>query len=243
MFVAACVCSLLSSLTPAPPQTSRLPHTHGKMRAWNEGQFRSQVGKALETVKTVLENTKRPVLAEGVTHRYEDKYLLAEFLTKTALGSALGVLEALGLDEKGLGVLAEWAGSRSVTLRLRAEEKCVFDRMEKREVESATKYVREYVGGFKRTDKVVTTITEWFWKFSVAWEVFAFRGNDPEERVVLAGRSGGCEMVTTTDATPRPKAVVREAVDASIGWLLGRVDGERRVSGSVAEGETVWSVG
>jgi hypothetical protein len=48
--------------------------------------------------------------------------------------------------------------------------------------------VREYSGAFgggKTTDKVVTTITEWFWKIQIDYELFAFFGNDPEEKVVL----------------------------------------------------------
>ena len=46
-------------------------------------------------------------------------------------------------------------------------------------------------GGGKTTDKVVTTITEWFWKIEWDYELFAFVGNDPEDKVILQGEDLG----------------------------------------------------
>jgi hypothetical protein len=50
----------------------------------------------------------------------------------------------------------------------------------------------------------VTTITEWFWTFEFEWQVVAFKGNESESAVVLQGRSGGCEIITTSKDSPRP---------------------------------------
>ena len=64
-----------------------------------------------------------------VAHGYEDKYGLAEFLTNTALAGQLNALEAVGLTEARLAGLAGWVREGgSVTLRLRAEERCKFER-------------------------------------------------------------------------------------------------------------------
>ncbi len=126
-------------------------------------------------------------------HRYEDKYWLAEFLTKTGLVAQLQCLEQLGINAKSLRQIKEWSRERSVTLRLKAEEKCVFDREEKREEEAATKHVRDYGVG-KIVDKVVTTITEWFWKFTVDYELLVYVGNEPSDCVVLQGRHGAFEV-------------------------------------------------
>jgi hypothetical protein len=68
----------------------------------------------------------------------------------------------------------------------------VFLREVTREEEDATKYVREYTGVFgggKREDKIVRTIHEFFWKFSVDYELSAFVGNTPDDKVVLQARS------------------------------------------------------
>lgn len=69
------------------------------------------------------------------------------------MAGTLNCLQVLGLDAGGLRVLRDWAGTRAVTLRLKAEERCAFDRMTKREVESTVAHVREYSGGLKITDK------------------------------------------------------------------------------------------
>ncbi len=166
------------------------------------------------------------------------QYLLAEFLTNTAAAAELNVLELLGLDIKGLKTLREWASkNRSVTLRFKAEERCDFDREVTREEEDATKYVREYsgvFGGGKRTDKIVHRITEWFWKFHVDYELSAYPGNSPDEKVVLQKRSGDAEIMTpgelgiTVEArqnrTPRSKRTVRDSIDVSITWLLEQIN-------------------
>jgi hypothetical protein len=41
---------------------------------------------------------------------------------------------------------------------------------------------------------VVTTITEWFWNFTVKYEILVFVGNEPSDCVVLQGRTGKYEV-------------------------------------------------
>ncbi len=83
----------------------------------------------------------------------DDKFALAESLGNLAVAGTLNCLQVLGLDAGGLRVLRDWAAERAVTLRFKAEERCVFDRVTKREVESTVAHVREYSGGLKITDK------------------------------------------------------------------------------------------
>ena len=64
-------------------------------------------------------------------------------------------------------------------------ERCEFDREVKREVKSDTKHVTEWSGGHKRTDYTVTTVIDYFWKFEVDYEIFAFQGNSPDEKVAI----------------------------------------------------------
>ena len=92
------------------------------MRGFNEDLFRQKIDQALVVVKTVLDNTKHPQQASAVDHSYSDKYLLSEFLTNTALAANLCCLEQLGLTDSKLKKLLKWSESRSVTLRLKAEE-------------------------------------------------------------------------------------------------------------------------
>jgi hypothetical protein len=166
------------------------------MRAhYNEHEFRRTLDRALEKVKTVLDNTKHPQAAKDVQHTYDDKYLLAEFLTNTFIAAALNVLETIGLSVEGVKKLVEWSkGKRSVSLRFGAEERTSFVKEETREEEDPTSYVTERKGGLfgsaKITEKVLRKITEYFWKFSFEYEISAFIGSDPKEKVVLFRRAG-----------------------------------------------------
>eukprot|EP01122_Echinamoeba_exundans_P012393 TRINITY_DN5163_c0_g1_i1.p1 TRINITY_DN5163_c0_g1~~TRINITY_DN5163_c0_g1_i1.p1 ORF type:complete len:964 (-),score=215.79 TRINITY_DN5163_c0_g1_i1:8-2899(-) len=193
-----------------------------------EDRFRRRVNKAIGSVKTILENARNPDYADAVPHSYDDKYYLAEFLTNAALAAQLNVLELLGLTEKSLKKLISWAQSRSVTIRLKAEERCVFDREETRKVESVTEHVTEVKGSIfgnsKRTDKVITKITEYFWKFNVEYELFVFQGNDPSEKITLQSRSAGCELITTVKNSPQPEVYIHPSQDVNITWLLNRIN-------------------
>jgi hypothetical protein len=66
----------------------------------------------------------------------------------------------------------------------------------------------------------VTTIEEWIWKFDVEYKLIGFCGADPDKRVVLQGRTGTVEIITTTDKSPRPETRVVDPIEANITWLL-----------------------
>jgi hypothetical protein len=146
----------------------------------------------------------------------------------------LNVLELLGLNVRGLRTCREWASDRSVTLRLKAEERCVFDREEKREEDSKTKHVTTWTGAgggiSQRTDKTVTTITDYFWRFTAEWSLVVFVGNSPDDCVVLQQRSSKHEIRTSGKDTPRPLSVVRDPVDLNVTWLLQQIGPEGHFS-------------
>jgi hypothetical protein len=103
---------------------------------------------------------------------------------------------------------------------LQSEERCKFIKKIVREEESKTKHVTEWSGGFTRTDKSVTTIEEWIWKFDVEYKLIGFCGADPDKRVVLQGRTGTVEIITTSDKSPRPEVRVVDPIEVNITWLL-----------------------
>lgn len=111
------------------------------MQAFNEVRFRARVDAALNKVRTILETSRAPQYPADVPHEYEDKYLLAESLTNSSIAALLSFFESIGLTEKQFTQLKEWSKSRSVTLRVKAEEKCKFLRKVVREVQSDTKSV------------------------------------------------------------------------------------------------------
>ncbi len=89
--------------------------------SYNEGRFRTQVDAALTRVKRILDNTRDPQYPADVSHKYEDKYMLANFLTNTTLAAQLTCLELLGLTSEQVVQLKQWSAKRTLTLRFAAE--------------------------------------------------------------------------------------------------------------------------
>ncbi len=115
------------------------------MKRFDETQFKARVNSALVQARTILDNTRNPQYPADVPHEYEDKYFLAQSLTNNTISTLLALLEQLGITEKHLGQLKDWAKTRSVTIRFKSEEKCKFLRKAVREVESDTKQVSNYM--------------------------------------------------------------------------------------------------
>jgi hypothetical protein len=197
---------------------------------WNEHRFRQQVAKALGTIKTVLENTRSPTYAADEDHSYDDKYALSEFLANSALASQVNVLERMGVDAGKLARLKEMSASRSVTLRFAAKETCTFVKEVEVEQESAHKHVveKEHRGSKETTThKVVTTITEYHWVFGLDYELYAFCGNTPDDRVELQSRSCKHDIVRTGDKSPpAPDTTVPTPIDVALTWLLQNLSAE-----------------
>lgn len=198
------------------------------MDSYSEQELRAKVDAALRRVRTVLENTRNPQYPADVPHRYDDKYLLAEVLTRVASASILQCLEVIGLSAAQVAQLREWAKTRSVTIRLSAHEDCAFLREESRKVESTHEHQTEVrglpEGTIKRTDKIVTTVTEYFWGFDFEYEILAFPGTATDQAISFHARHGSVQIKTGAKKTPRPRSVVRPPVDVNVTWLFAHLD-------------------
>jgi hypothetical protein len=200
----------------------------------DEARFRLGVDAAMKSVKTILDNTRNPQYPEDVPHTYDDKYVLAEFLTRTATAAILQCLGSVGLTDEALEQLIGWAKTRSVTLRFQGQASCSFLREETHQVESAQQAVvekRSLWGGVETTTgKIVTTVREYFWSFEFKYELIAFQGNMLDQAISLHTRSGRIELKTGAKTPPRPENVIRTPLDANITWLLGQIDAQHRAS-------------
>lgn len=204
------------------------------MSHYNEAELLRRVDQALVRVRALLDNTRHPELPAKVPHRYDDKYLLVEFMTRAASGGVLTCLESVGLDPDGLATLREWASKRRVTLRFEAREDCTFLGEKTREVVSPVQRVTEIEGpagqDMRIRDKVVTTVTEYWWSFEFKWRLIAFRGNAPEQGLTICERAGSCGIRTSTEKSPRPMNVIRPGLDVDVSWLLQHVDHDAQLS-------------
>jgi hypothetical protein len=146
------------------------------MPSYDERAFTERIEAARKHIRTVLDHTRNPQRPADVPHRYDDKFLLAEFVTRTAVAALVQALEAIGLTAAQAAELRAWAKTRAVTLRLIAHEDCRFLREERRKVESS-EYVSEVKGTFgssTRSEKIITTVVEYRWAFEFEYELVAF---------------------------------------------------------------------
>ena len=201
------------------------------MEGFNESRFRAKVDEAMAKVRLILDTDKKPTLAEGVSHEYDDKYLLAELLVNSGLNALVQALDAIGVTAGQFETLHGWNATRTVTLRFKAEERCKFLRKVEREVESDTKHVTQSTLFGTSKSYTVTKVTEWFWAFTASYELQAVQGNDYEHPLVLRRREATIELKTSADATPRPVSVVRPALDVNVSWFLKQVDGKKSNEG------------
>ena len=197
------------------------------MEEFDEYQFQQQVSTAVTNCRKILENTRNPQQPSDVSHTYADKYHFAEFLTNTSLAAQLNILENLGVTPEIVKKLKEWSKTRSVTLQFSAEERCNFDREVTREVESPTKHVTEisaFGKGVKITDKVVTTITEYFWTFTASYQISVYQGTSVADKIVLRSRQGTFELKTSSKSTPKPQVSYPANFDVNITWLFSNLN-------------------
>jgi len=166
------------------------------------------------------------VMAADAHHQYHDKYLLTEFMVKTAIASQLNCFSFMGFTVEQLKQLRAWAETSAVSVRLRSEETCTFVREETREVEGPKRVEEVSSGGVLAaafTSKVVTKVTEYFWSLTVKYELVAFRavGAEDVDRISIVGRTASHEIKTSSKETPRPASVIPAVChDVNVSWLF-----------------------
>jgi hypothetical protein len=198
---------------------------------YNEYQFKQRVDNTINQLKTILDVNRNPLIAAQVPHKYEDKYLLAEQLTRNCIATSTNTLEFLGLNKDNLIKAKQWSEKQSVTLRFYIEERCDFIREATRKVESDTAQVTEIkgFGGTKTiTNKVITEVTEYFWSFEASYQLFLYRGTDIQDKIILQQRTCKAELITKSKNSPQPKVEVRPTRDINIYWLLAHIDSQQQ---------------
>jgi hypothetical protein len=174
------------------------------------------------------------VLADEVQHQYVDKFSFAEFLTKSAIASHMIALQGLSIIDATFDRMLEWAHSRSVTLRFNSTETCTYERETTRTERSPASVTERSVGGAIVSAVkhfIETKIIEHVWKFEAQWELIAYKGNDPTDRLVLQQRKGSCELITgSRDNPPKSKVNVISPIEADLSWLLRRIRQARTIN-------------
>ena len=208
----------------------------------NPFENRIKIDEALAHVRRVLDAEKHPQgawLANKAPHEWEDKYLLAEWLTNTLFASITGSLSRIG-DWKGPAdvTLADWVRldtERPMSLRFVAEERVTLNRTQKMkrnpETEVRTSETEVQTGGplaeifstaKTKTTRVETFVEEWVWCVHVEYRTEAWRGAaaTEDDSIQLASETGlSYEIVTTTGTKPGLELGTPDLVH-DLTWLL-----------------------
>lgn len=195
---------------------------------YNEIRFKEEVNTALTTIRTILENTKSPGFPNEIQHEYEDKYTMANILTNNFIASQLACLQLLGVDKKKLAEMREFGKKHSVSLRFSSSERCWLDRKEEREVESPKTVTTVKVMGIGTSVSDVTKriVDDYYFRFEMNYELFAYYRNEPEKKVMVTQRKGTCELVSNSNSIPYPSfsTIGNSSFDIDITWLMNHCD-------------------
>lgn len=191
------------------------------------------------TVNAILGNEKAQQLSspEQAPHSYQDKYALAEQLTNCIGAAALNSLIEIGITPPILEQLVIFSRQSAITLRLDATHNCKFikeqDRTEDSPHQIQTEVSQSIFAG-KVTTKVVTKITEYFYKYSVNYRLSAIVGvgETIAENIVIRSRSSNQEVVTRSKESPFPETETFKH-DLEIHQLLSMLDGSSNINFSI----------
>ena len=146
--------------------------THRRIDAsFNAMAVKRQIDEAVVVVRKSLDASRNPQQPADVPHTYDDKFRIVELASRAALQVQLNTLtNGFALTPEKVRRLQEQRGNKTVTLRLNCSTECRHKDTRTREEESATRSEKTGVFG-TTTVKQVTTITEHFWEYGVAWAV------------------------------------------------------------------------
>jgi hypothetical protein len=212
---------------------------------FTEWRFRQAVEKALQSIETILETTRQPVLAEyEADHTYQDKYALVEFVTNSAIGSFVNVLQLLGMDqhEEHLETPLAWVHSQNqgVSLRFQATRTCELEKETERQVTVKETEIERSRGGAglmgrattdTETVKVKQTRKEYHWRVQGTYKLLLQSG---DETLELSNRELSTLIVTSAGGAPKehvpkehvptpprpPISAKSVTQDVSLTWLL-----------------------
>eukprot|EP01033_Poteriospumella_lacustris_P012405 gene12406-8879_t len=212
-----------------PPSLGEVDDASGRVISDYEAySFDRRLEEALAKAKTFLAKEKSQALViahEDARHRYEDKYLLTEHLTRTTLNALVNNLVALGLSASDLKKIKEWSSNSSILLRFKVEERCVFVREETKEetigqiIETATTFVGIDLSSRKTSKHVYS---EYVYDVAVSHRLEIIRGaaqaTSAESTLTVWNYQRSVPYISRQQQAPLPDVNSHDDVD--ITWLI-----------------------
>jgi len=191
-------------------------------------------------VEKILEADRRPLLADDVHHKYENKYDLANHMTNISIVAQMNVLERLGFTTQIIQQLAD-IKTKTTTLRFEANETCTFLKEQTVDVPDphAVEVVKEKTSilGSKRFSstsstihKVIKKVKEYHWTVKTHWEITVFSGTEVNKKIMIQSRDSSTVLITQSKDAPMEKIQNHNPVDLNLTWLLKQIDMENEAT-------------
>lgn len=159
---------------------------------------------ALLSVEKILKADRRPLLAEEVHHKYENKYELAHIMSNLAIVAQMNALELLGLTPE---IIRQVGDTKTTTLRFEQVNLVNFHKEETVDVEDANSTesvsklstsIGSSIFSFNSSSihKVIKKVKEYHWIVNTRLEIAVFSGTEVDKGIVLQNRDASIVVIT-----------------------------------------------
>lgn len=202
---------------------------------FNIKQFHKKINDSIETIKKIIETNKSFQLPENVSHSYDDKFFLSEFVTNIALSSHLNTLSIIGFNDEIIEKMKIWKNEnkKSITLRFNSEEKCYF--LKEKKIE---KQISRPIPTHMLSDRLLKlqnkesayyelftyTTIDYYWIFEFNYQIIVFPGNESSDAITISSKIGKTTVKTSYNQNPYPSSSVNSPIDCNITWLLNQLN-------------------
>mmetsp|Transcript_24736 Transcript_24736/g.36945 ORF Transcript_24736/g.36945 Transcript_24736/m.36945 type:complete len:916 (+) Transcript_24736:133-2880(+) len=225
---------LVSKLALVPQVASAL----SERQLFNEREFRSRVSKALESMETILENTRKPVLPEEVEHTYQDKYALVEFVANSGIASYTNALKFVGIDNDTMEKALRWVHESNQTVSLEFDGNMYSELVKEEEGEVTTSTTKKVIESEtitthdnnceSTTETVKVKQPKWDYHYNLHMD-FSLIVKSRDEEIKLMDATGSIPFVKTSYYHKQNGNAryhnERFKKDLNLTWLLRMVNG------------------
>jgi hypothetical protein len=224
VYVGWAVLLLIASVSTAQ---AKLVAGDGKFYEYDVFHFHQRLSNVLSKAKVFLnkERSQNIVVADGeVQHRYEDKYLLVEQISRSMADALMASLMSLGLTEHHWKTIHSWASQNSsVVLRMVVEERCEFWKEEEKEDTVAKEVSQSSISTlspFTTTKTTKYVYKEYIYNVKVHHKLEVRRGAGVSSNDVLTIWNIDRTLPFTTRQKSPPLPDVSNQEDVDIFWLV-----------------------
>jgi len=191
---------------------------------FTESAVRLRVENCLKTVSNILDTNKAQAVKSvgNVAHNYDDKYLLADYVTRMSIECVIGALNVLCGLTPSIATLQGWSSQhRPVSLKFEQRQKCRLVKEIEKDIELAT------ISSEGVATTITTKVKEFVFLIEEDYVLSAHSGvgDNPEQMIQILTRSSQIEATLRNSAPPFYESTL-DSFDVDISWLLSRLDRE-----------------